>query len=256
MSVRYELRGHLAVLTLADPGRRNALSRAIVTGMLAGLGRAMHEHARGVVVAAEGKAFCSGANMDDLRDGWMDGQHADTEPMRLFRALTELPVPVVAAVQGPALGGGFELTMCCDLVVAGDNAWFALPELGVGVIPNTALARLPQLIGQRRAAELMLTRDRLSAAEAKALGLVNQLCAAGEELEAALGLAGRIAAGATPSALAVAKTHLRGHAPIDWDRVRSSLHEVDRAEWDEGLSAFTARRPFDHEKFWQGKGRP
>ncbi len=118
MSVKYEMRGHAAVLTLSDPPRRNALSRVIVSDMLACLERARRERARGVVIAADGKVFCSGANMDDLRDGWMDGNEPETDPVRLFRALTEMPVPVVAAVQGPALGGGFELTLCCDLVVA------------------------------------------------------------------------------------------------------------------------------------------
>jgi len=255
VSVRYELQQHVAVLTLDDPARRNALSRAIVSGMLAALARSGEEGARAVVVTGAGKAFCSGANMDDLRDGWMSGGEPETDPVRLFRALTEQPVPVIAAVHGAALGGGFELTQCCDLVVASEDAWFALPELGVGVIPNTALARLPQLVGTRKTLELMLTRDRLPAAEARLLGLVTQTCAPGEALVAALALASRICAGTTPSALAVAKKHLREHHPIDWERVRRSLHEVDPAEWNEGLSAFTERRAFDHEKFWTAKDK-
>jgi len=250
MTVRYELRRRVAILTLNDPARRNALSRAIVRGMFEGLQQATAEGARGIVVAGEGKAFCSGANMDDLRDGWMDGGEADTDPVRLFRALAEAPIPVIAAVHGVALGGGFELAISCDLLVAGQDAWFALPELGVGVIPNTALARMPQLVGRRKTLELMLTRDRLSAADAEALGLVTQLVPAGSEIEAALQLTERIHSGTTPSALAVAKRALNHHHPIDWERVRTSLHEVDRAEWNEGLKSFTERKPFNHEKFW------
>lgn len=254
MTVRYELRGHVAILTLDDPARRNALSRAIVRGMLDGLQRATAEGARGIVVAGEGKAFCSGANIDDLRDGWMNGEEAGTDPVRLFRALAEAPIPVTAAVHGAALGGGFELAISCDLLIAGEQAWFALPELGVGVIPNTALARLPQLVGRRKTLELMLTRDRLSVVNAEALGLVTQLVPAGSELEAALQLTERIHRGTTPSALAVAKRALNDHHPINWERVRSSLHEVDRTEWNEGLESFTVRKPFDHEKFW-AKGK-
>jgi enoyl-CoA hydratase len=251
MSVRFEMRGHTALLTLEDPDRRNALSRAIVREALESLGRAKAQGARGIVIAGQGKAFCSGANMDDLRDGWMDGDEQDTDPVRLFRALVESPIPVTAAVHGAALGGGFELTMCCDLVVAGEDAWFALPELGVGVIPNTAMAMLPHLVGARKTLELVLKRDKLSAVAAMALGLVNQVVPAGTEVEAALAITQGIYGGATPSALAVAKKALRSHNPIDWELVRSTLNEVDRAEWNEGLSAFTARQPFNHEKFWQ-----
>ncbi|WP_038200289.1 enoyl-CoA hydratase/isomerase family protein [Xenophilus azovorans] len=254
MTVHYAIEDHIAVLTLCDPPRRNALSRAIVRDMLAQLARARHERARGVVVAAQGKVFCSGANMDDLRDGWMDGHEEDTDPVRMFQALTEMPVPVIAAVQGPALGGGFELTMCCDLVVASDAAWFALPELGVGVIPNTAAALLPPLVGTRQALEIMLGRERIAAAQAHALHLVNAVVPAGDELRSAVAWAAKIAAGTTPSAVQVARRALRRHHPVDWEAVRRSLHEVDRAEWEEGLSAFTARRPFDHQKFWAGTG--
>jgi enoyl-CoA hydratase/carnithine racemase len=250
MTVRYELRGGIAVLTLNDPTRRNALSRAIVRGMLEALRRATAAAARAVVVAGEGVAFCSGANMADLRDGWMEGNEPDTDPVRLFRALTESPVPVVAAVHGAALGGGFELTMSCDLVVAGEDAWFALPELTHGVIANTALARLPQLIGSRRAYALMLTRDRVSAADALSLGIATRVVPVGHELDEAVALAERIVATSTPGALAVAKRHLLLHNPIDWERVRASLHEVPKREWQEGLDAFTARRPFDYDKFW------
>lgn len=254
MTVHYAIEDRVAVLTLSDPPRRNALSRVIVRDMLAHLSRARQEHVRGVVIAATGKVFCSGANMDDLRDGWMDGHEADTDPVRMFQALTEMPVPVIAAVQGPALGGGFELTMSCDLVVASEGAWFALPELGVGVIPNTAAALLPQLVGVRQSLEIMLSRERIGASQAHTLHLVNTLVPAGEELRSAVAWAAQIADGATPSALLVAKRALRRHQPVDWELVRRSLHEVDRAEWEEGLSAFTARRPFDHKKFWAATG--
>jgi enoyl-CoA hydratase len=254
MTVHYAIEDRIAVLTLSDPPRRNALSRVIVRDMLSHLDRARQEHVCGVVIAAQGKVFCSGANMDDLRDGWMDGHEEDTDPVRMFQALTEMPVPVFAAVQGPALGGGFELTMSCDLVVASEAAWFALPELGVGVIPNTAAALLPQLVGVRQALEIMLSRDRIGAEQAQALRLVNTIVPAGEELRSAIAWAAKIAGGATPSALQVAKRALRRHQPIDWALARNSLHEVDRAEWEEGLSAFTARRPFDHHKFWAQAG--
>ena len=250
MTVLYEMRGHTALLTLNDPARRNALSRLIVHQMLEHLERAKNEKARAVVITGQGKSFCSGANMDDLRDGWMDSSDPSTDPALLFRALVETPIPVIAAVHGAAVGVGFELTMCCDLVVASESAWFALPEIGLGVIPNTALALLPQLIGIRKSLELILKREKLDSLAAMNLGLVNEIVPAGQEIEAALSIANNIYIGATPSALAVAKKTFRTHNPINWALVSSSLNEVDRSEWDEGLSAFTAHRPFNHEKFW------
>jgi enoyl-CoA hydratase/carnithine racemase len=252
--VRYERRGPVAVLTLCAPQRRNALSRESVRTLLAALGRARQEAARAVVLAAEGPVFCAGAFIPDLRDGWMDGTEADTDPVNLFRALAEMPVPVIAAVQGPALGGGFELTLGCDLVVAGEGAWFCLPELGHGVIPNTALALLPRIVGSRLALDLVLTQRRIPAAEALALGLASRVVPAGEEMAQALELAGRIAAHATPSALAVAKRHLLAHAGIDWPRVAHSLHEVPRREWREGLDAVAEKRAVDYETLWREIG--
>jgi enoyl-CoA hydratase/carnithine racemase len=254
MTVRYERRGYVAVLTLSDVSRRNALSRAIVRSMLESLLRAAAEHARAIVIAGDGTAFCSGANMADLRDGWMEGNEPETDPVRLFRALVESPIPLVAAVHGAALGGGFELTLSCDFVVAGEQAWFALPELGVGVVPNTALARLPQLVGVRRATEIILLRERLSATQALSLGLATKVVPTGSELDEALAMARRIVSTTTPGALAAAKRHLLLHNAIDWERVRSSLHEVPKPEWQEGLDAYTEHRPFDYDKFWPDAG--
>ena len=165
-AVAYSLDGVLAIIRLNDPRRRNALSKAIVSGVLAALDRAREDKARAIVITGTGRVFSAGANIDDLQAGWMDGTDEETDPTRLFRALVDSPRVVIAAVQGPAVGGGFELTLCCDLVVAADSAFFQLPELGLGVIPNTGLARLAQIIGLRRALDVILTRRRVGAAEA------------------------------------------------------------------------------------------
>ncbi len=251
MSVSYELRDGIAVLWLDDPARRNALSRAIVSGMLAALTRSRDDNARAIVLAGRGTAFCAGANIDDLRDGWMEGREPDTDPTHLFQALTEEPRVVIAAVQGAALGGGFELTLACDLVLASAQALFALPELGVGVIPNTAAARLQRIIGSRMALELILTRRRVPSAEAAKLGLVNKVIDASADVVAeAVAFAGQIVSQAGPGAIAAAKRAQHGHAATDWERVRASLLEVPRAEWQEGLDAFTEKRPPDFSRFW------
>lgn len=252
----YELREGIAVLWLDDPARRNALSRAIVSGMFAALSRSREDNARAIVVAGRGTAFCAGANVDDLRDGWMEGREPDTDPTRLFQALSEESRIVIAAVHGAALGGGFELTLACDLVLATTQASFALPELGVGVIPNTAAARLHRIVGSRLALELMLTRRRVTSAEAEKLRLVNKLVdASSDVVSEAVALAAQIVSQAGPGAIAAAKRAHRAHAPTDWERVRASLLDVPPTEWQEGLDAFADKREPNFSRFWAAEGQ-
>jgi enoyl-CoA hydratase/carnithine racemase len=249
--VLFEKRGHIVVLTLNDPSRRNALSREIVRGLFAGLNAGREAGARAIVIAAHGLAFCAGANIDDLRNGWMEGKDPAEDPARLFQQLTALHLPVVAAIHGPALGGGVELSLACDLAVAADTAWLAMPELGHGVIPNTGLALLARLVGTRRAADLMFTRRRVGAAEALAMGLINRVVPSDQVLDEALALAAGIVNGAPPGAVRAAKSNLQAHQAIDWGRILQSPLDVPRAEWQEGLDSFTERRPPSFERFWR-----
>ena len=251
MPVLYSHHDGIAVLTLNDPPRRNALSRASVSMLLELLGRSEADKAHAVVIAASGPAFCAGANIDDLREGWMSGAPDPTDPALLFRRLAEDSRPTIAAIQGGALGGGFELTLSCDLVVMGTEAYFALPELGHGVIPNTALARLHQVVGTRRAVELILTRRRLSGPDALQWGLANRLVPTAEVLSGAIDLARAIVQSTPPGAIGAAKRNLARHDETDWMRVVSSPRDVPPSEWREGLRAFDERRKPDYDKFWQ-----
>lgn len=251
MPVGVEIRGQVAVVTLDDPDRRNALSRALVAGLTAALDEAERRGARAIVLAGRGKAFSAGADIRDLLEaGWMEGRAGEPNPVDVFERLAGCDRVTVAAVGGPALGGGFELTLACDLVVASREASFAAPEIGHGVVPNTALARLAPIIGTRRALELVLTGRKLSAEEAGALGLVNALVPNGGLIEAAVALAGEIVAAASPGAIAAAKESLRRHQATDWGEVRASLARIPPAEWREGLTAFIEKRRPDYERFW------
>ncbi|MBR0869404.1 enoyl-CoA hydratase/isomerase family protein [Bradyrhizobium tropiciagri] len=252
MPVQYSLQGGIAILTLDNPQRRNALSRASVAMLLELLERSRTEKARAIVIAANGPAFCAGADIDDLRDGWMSGAADPTDPALLFRALADETRPTIAAVQGGALGGGFELTLSCDLVVVGTDAYFALPELGHGVIPNTALARLHPVVGTRRAMELIMTRRRLSGSEAMLWGLANRLVSTAEVLPGAIELARNVVESAPPGAIGAAKRNLARHNRTDWEGVISSPGDVPPTEWREGLRAFDERRKPDYDQFWQG----
>lgn len=249
--VLYERRGTIALVTLDDPERRNALSREIVRGMSNALDTALRDGARAVVIAAAGTAFCAGANIDDLRNGWMESPDPAEDPAVMFRRIAEFERPVIAAVHGAAVGGGMELTLACDLVVAAESAWFSMPELGHGVIPNTGLALLARVVGMRRAFEIVLTRRRVSSEEALNIGLVNRVLPASEVLDGALSLAAQIVESVPPGALKAARLNLRAHAAIDWDRVLRSPLDVPSEEWQEGLDAFTQKRAPEYGRFWE-----
>jgi enoyl-CoA hydratase/carnithine racemase len=214
------------------------------------LDTASREGVRAVVIAAAGPAFCAGANIDDLRDGWMESPDPDEDPAVMFKRIAEFDRPVVAAVHGAAVGGGMELTLACDLVVAAEPAWFSMPELGHGVIPNTGLALLSRVVGIRRAFELILTRRRVSVEESLDIGLVNRVLAGDKVLEGAVSLAEQIVESVPPGALKAAKLNLHAHTAIDWGRVLRSPLDVPKKEWQEGLSAFTQKRVPEYGRFW------
>jgi enoyl-CoA hydratase/carnithine racemase len=182
-SVTLVRRGRAAIVTLARPDRRNALDRPT----LAELGRIGSELGNDAAVGAVvltgtgDQAFCAGADLKE-RAGMSD----DEVRAMLGQYRTELawlsssPFPVVAALNGAALGGGLELALACDLRVAAAHAVLGLPETSLGIIPAAGgTQRLPRLVGLAKAMELVLLGTRLTAAEALALGIVNRVAAAG-----------------------------------------------------------------------------
>jgi enoyl-CoA hydratase/carnithine racemase len=203
------------------------------------------------VVVSAAKHFCAGADIKDFLKGELLDPNRPapaTSPVNLFRALIDDPRPVIAAVDGLAMGGGVELTLACDLVLVTDKARFGLPELGLGLIPRTALARLAEVVGRRKALELILTRRRITADEAVSLGLANQRVE--NALEAAVKMAEEIIT-APPAAIAAVKRNLGRIAPADWEAIHALLAGLDPAEWREGLTAFSEKRTPDFERFWK-----
>lgn len=251
--VSTELRGDVLVIWLADAARRNALSVRLVTDIIQALNASRKSGARAVVIGSREKAFCAGADIRDMLDsGWLDGmprEEATLTPPDLFEAIEKDGRPIIAAVDGLALGGGVELCLVCDLVVASAAASFMFPELALGVLPNTALAKLPGLIGARAAASLILTRRRIDAAEALRLGLINTLIDGPDAAGAAIEIAQSIVDHTPPAAFAAAKRNL--HRSSDWAAIRSMLGEMDPEEWREGTTAFVEKRAPDYERFWK-----
>jgi enoyl-CoA hydratase/carnithine racemase len=249
MRVAFSLRGKVGVLTMQDTEHFNALSPPQVSAMLDALKQS--GEARALVIVSAAKHFCAGADIKEFLKGELldpNRPAPETSPVNLFRALTDDPRPVIAAVDGLAMGGGVELTLSSDIVLVTDKARFALPELGLGLVPRTALARLPEIVGRRKALELILTRRRMTADEAVALGLANQKV--DNALEAAVTLAEEIIT-APPGAIAAVKRTLGRVPPGDWAGIHSLLAHLDPAEWREGLTAFAEKRTPDFERFWK-----
>jgi enoyl-CoA hydratase/carnithine racemase len=181
--ISVEQRGTVAVWTIQRPDRMNSLSR----DLLLAFGRLSREVAtnpsvRAVVVTGAGeKAFCAGADLKERRGMSENDIRLQVD---LYRSelgpLDRCPKPVVAAINGVALGGGLELALVCDLRVAAAHAELGLPETSLGIIPGAGgTQRLPRLVGEARAKEMILLGLRLSAAEALAWGLVNRVTPAG-----------------------------------------------------------------------------
>jgi len=179
--VLYEVRDHVAWLTLNRPERRNALNGAAVHALLEAFGTAASDPAvRAIVLTGSGdKAFCAGGDLTDMGGGTGGG----IPPFKdLLLAMHESPRPIVARVNGLALGGGLGLAMNCDVVVASPDAKFGTPEIGVGLYPWMILPVLAEAIPGRALTRMVLGGGRIGAAEALALGMIS---AVSEDLDAA-----------------------------------------------------------------------
>ena len=249
--LRAELHGSALVLTLDRKERHNALSRELIEQLGAAARLAATDPAvRAVIVTGAGdKAFCAGADLKE-RQGLTKDQVR--EIVRLYRtefgALDHCPKPVCAAINGVALGGGLELALMADLRVAVKTAQLALPETGLAIIPGAGgTQKLPRVLGEARAKEMILLNRRLSADEALAWGLVNRVAADGESaLDCALAFLAPVLDGAPLAAAAALDAVDRG---LDVDLATGMQLEILAYERtlvsedrDEALRAFAEKR--------------
>lgn len=167
--VESSMEGAVGRLTLRRPEKRNAISHAVADQYLAAIDRFLQAGVSIVVLRAEGRVFCAGA---DLEEATRDPLNPATE--RILDAMMRQPLFWVAAVQGPALGAGVSLLSVCPLVVLSDTAWLSLPEVEIGLMPTAVMAYLEPLAGPRAALELGLTGRRISASEAVSLNLATE----------------------------------------------------------------------------------
>ena len=245
--LREETHGRVRVLALNRPEARNALSPDLMEELAADLAR--HDADDGVgciVIAGSDEVFASGADIGALRE--RSFQDSLVHPSAAFwKRLAAIRTPTIAAVSGFALGGGCELALVCDMIVASETAEFGQPEITLGIIPGGGgTQRLARVVGKQRAMELVLTGRRIDAAEAERMGFVNAVVKKKEWLDEALELALRIAKRpplaarlAKQAVLAAEETPMS--AGLEMER---RLYELSMATEDriEGMDAFLEKR--------------
>jgi enoyl-CoA hydratase len=191
-----ERHGAVALVTLNRPGALNALSRALRAQIVRVFTELKEDDdIRAVVLTGAGRAFTAGVDLKEAgQTGFALGVDEDARTIDLARAMTAYPWPIIGAINGFAITGGFELALLCDVLLASEHAKFADTHARVGIMPGWGLSqRLPRLIGISRAKELSLTGNYLDAETAERWGLVNRVYAAGELVPAALKLASEMA---------------------------------------------------------------
>lgn len=245
--ILYEARGAAAWIVLNRPEKRNALSLTLVKELDAALDQANADAAiRAVVLTGNGPAFCAGADLE-VGQELADAGKADRNPFaRLLQRLQHLPKPVIAAINGPAFGGGLGLVAAADISIASSSAVFSFSEVRLGLIPAMISVVVLPRIGSHQARRLFLTGRRFSAEEAVDYGLVHRLTAPGD-LKAAIHEEIADIAKGGPVAIGEAKRLIREipHLPEGeaFDHASAWLAELMRSdEAREGVAAFTEKR--------------
>jgi enoyl-CoA hydratase/carnithine racemase len=243
--------GGVAEIVLSRPEALNAISTQLATDLTEVTDRLRADNeVRVVVLAADGdRAFCVGADLKE-RNGMSDAEILAQRVVfrAAFGGVLGLPQPTVAAVHGFALGGGCELALSCDIVVADETATFGLPEVSIGLVPGGGGTQLAlRRLGPGRAADVVLTGRRIGAEEARDIGLADRLVPAGSARAAAREVAGQIAKN-SPVAIRAAKRALRNGWGLDY----AAAMDVEDAAWRtaatsadrrEGIAAFNEKRP-------------
>lgn len=252
-NILVEQRGRVGLVTLNRPEALNALDKATMEQLVAAVTAMDADPGVGaVVITGSGKAFAAGADIKEMvSQDYMEMYAADW--FRGWEDFTRLRIPVIAAVAGFALGGGCELAMMCDLIIAGDNAKFGQPEINLGVLPGMGGSqRLTRAVGKAKAMDMILTGRSIGAEEAERSGLVARVVPAEDVVEEALKAAEVIASKSKPVAMlakeavnAAFETGLAQGVVFE----RRIFHSLFASEdQKEGMAAFTEKRQpeFNH----------
>jgi enoyl-CoA hydratase len=247
-TITVETRGRVGIIRLNRPQALNALNARLKDELLAAAEAFDADAAIGcIVITGSDKAFAAGADIKEMADkSYVDVFSADYAAD--YERLTRLRKPIIAAVAGFALGGGCEVAMMCDLIIAADNARFGQPEIKLGVIPGMGgTQRLTRAVGKAKAMDLILTGRMMDAAEAERSGLVARVVPAASLMEETMKAAETIAAMSLPSVLAAKEAVNRSYETALAEGVRFErrvFHALFATkDQKEGMAAFVAKRP-------------
>ena len=253
-SILVETRGRVGLITLNRPQAMNALNNQLMRELMDALADFDKEDAIGaMVITGNGKAFAAGADIKEMADKTIQ-EMMDSDHIAVFGRMRTIQKPVIAAVSGWALGGGFEVALSCDMIIASDSATFGLPEITLGVIPGAGgTQRLVRAVGKPLAMEMILNNRRIDAQEALQHGLVNRVTPVTDYLNEALRFAEEIASRA-PLAVRAAKRMINQSYErfltdglAEEKQVLYNLFSTD--DQTEGMKAFIEKRS----PIWTGR---
>ena len=254
-TLQLEMRGPVGLLTLNRPDRLNALTVQVANEFKAAVAEAMERGARAIVITGAGRAFSAGGDLREMqeiakKDGRVEAFF--DEPLRVLNEsimlIRETPVPFIAAVNGVASGGGCNLALACDLVIAAESAKFNQAFIKIGLTPDCGgTFMLPRLVGWKKATELLFTGDLVNAQAAAEMGMINSVTPDQELMSRAMAMADKLAQAPT-AAIAEIKKLLDASAAND---LRSQLDLEHKTQIEsgktkdfvEGVSAFLEKRP-------------
>jgi enoyl-CoA hydratase len=249
-----ETRDRVGLVRLNRPQAHNALNRTMLTELMQALAEFDADPAIGaLVISGDERAFAAGADIREMADA-SAVEMLLRDQIGLFDLITGIHKPIIAAVSGWALGGGCELLLSCDMVVASETARFGQPEITIGVIPGAGgTQRLTRAVGKAVAMEMILNNRTLTAPEALAMGMVNRVVPVERFLDEALALAAEIA-GRAPLAVRLGKemVNLAFETPLSQgiaSERRSFYYLFASTDQKEGMQAFLSKRPAE----WKGE---
>ena len=255
--VKLEKQGHVGIVTIDRQEALNALNSQVLSDLDAVIDQvAADDEIYVMILTGAGRSFVAGADIGEMKGfSSIDGKKFGVHGGGVFLKLENLSKPVIAAINGFALGGGNELCMACDIRLASEKAKFGQPEVGLGITPGFAgTQRLPRLVGKGRAKELIFTCDMISADEAFRMGLANHVVPQAELIDYCKAMAGRIMKNG-PYAVALAKQAINTGSDTDLDsglKLEANLFGLSFSTADkmEGMTAFLEKRK---EKHFTGK---
>ena len=254
-TIQVDMHGSICVLTLNRPERLNALTVQTAKDFNAAVHEALENGARAIVLTGSGRAFCAGGDLREMQEMASSEGRVEAffdEPLQILNEsillIRQTPVPFIAAVNGVASGGGCNLALACDLVIAAESAKFNQAFIKIGLVPDCGgTFMLPRLVGWKRAAEMMFTSDLITAQRAAEMGMINSVAADGELMSQVMAMAEKLA-NAPTAAIGQIKKLLEASVTNDYgsqlDLERKNQIEAGKTkDFAEGVSAFLEKRP-------------